>query len=204
MRRAHTTFDLLEGHILTGMLRDSGIEARLFDADFVRQDWFKILAYGGYRVVVRDEDVSDARTLLNQYHEDALALTGEHHSPCPNCLHAAASDDPQPRRNVFLAMLVLPVVEFLAFLHWNFRLSESSFFSPCHSASKQPCHGCSCGISSGACAAPIADIVGANRQRIAMPSLRASLKRAIRLQTDLYAFSIARTCIPTPFLFRQS
>lgn len=130
MRRAHTTFDLLEGHILTSLLRDNGIEAWLFDADFVRQDWFKMLAYGGYRVVVRDEDVTDARALLDQYHADELALADEHGAPCPHCLHAAASDDPQPRRNVFLAMLVLPIVEFLAFLHWKLSpVGKLAFFA---------------------------------------------------------------------------
>lgn len=118
IRRIHTTYDLLEAHLITAMLREHGIDAWLFDADFVRQDWFKSIAYGGYRILVRDEDVADAHTLLNQYDDEELALIGEQ-TLCPQCAHAAGRDDPQPRRNVFLAMLALPIVEFFAFLHWK-------------------------------------------------------------------------------------
>jgi hypothetical protein len=116
MRRVHTTFDLLEGHILAGLLRDNGIEAWLFDADFVRQDWFKSLAYGGYRVVVRDADLLEARTLVASYFDGSLALPAEDAAACPRCAHTSAYDDPQPRRNVFIAMIVLPIVEFVALL----------------------------------------------------------------------------------------
>jgi hypothetical protein len=118
MRRVHTTFDLLEAHILTGMLREHGVAVWLFDADFVRQDWFKSIAYGGYRILVRDEDVAEARTLLNQYDDEELALIGEH-ALCPHCGRAAGRDDPQPRRNVFLAMIMLPIMEYLVFLRWK-------------------------------------------------------------------------------------
>lgn len=119
IRRIHTTYDLLEAHLITAMLREHGIDAWLFDADFVRQDWFKSIAYGGYRILVRDEDMAEARTLLNQYDDEELALICEH-ALCPHCGRAAGRDDPQPRRNVFLAMLALPIVEFFAFLHWKF------------------------------------------------------------------------------------
>ena len=63
MRRVHTTYDLLEAHALAAMLREHDIEAWLFDADFVRQDWFKMIAYGGYRILVGDESVVDVGEL---------------------------------------------------------------------------------------------------------------------------------------------
>jgi hypothetical protein len=119
MRRVHTTYDLLEGHILTGMLRENGVEAWLFDADFVRQDWFKMLAYGGYRIVVADDAVAAARALLQEYRSGQLTQPDADAAVCPHCGQAACIDDPQPRRNVFLAMLILPFVEFGLLAAWH-------------------------------------------------------------------------------------
>jgi len=119
MRRIHTTYDLLEAHILTQMLRENGIEAWLFDADFVRQDWFKSIAYGGYRILVREEVVGEARELLNLYDDETLVPAGEHGRPCPNCSKLAGIDDPQPRRNVFLAIIALSIAEGVALLQWQ-------------------------------------------------------------------------------------
>jgi len=119
MQRIHTTYDLLEGHILTHMLRENGIEAWLFDADFVRQDWFKQIAYGGYRILVREDAVAEARSLLDQYDDAALVPAAERGEPCPNCGETTGVDDPQPRRNVFLAMIALSLVEGFVLLTWK-------------------------------------------------------------------------------------
>ena len=124
MRRIHTTFDLLEGHLLTAMLREHEIDAHLFDADLVRQDWFKQIAFGGYRVMVRDENANAARKLLQDYSTSRLTLEGEFEEICPHCTRAAGHDDPQPRRNVFLAIIVLAVSVDFAFLSWRPTPSE--------------------------------------------------------------------------------
>ena len=119
IRRIHTTYDLLEAHLITAILREHGIDALLFDADFVRQDWFKMIAYGGYRIVVRDDSVDQARALLRDYSEGNLALSDEYRTPCPNCAKLAGNDDPQPRRNIFLSIIVLDVVFVMALLFWK-------------------------------------------------------------------------------------
>ena len=108
MRRIHTTYDLLEAHLITAMLREHGIDAWLFDADFVRQDWFKSIAYGGYRILVREEDVAEARVLLNQYDDEELALVGEQCRLSELRHTARGATNPSPRRHVFLALIVLP------------------------------------------------------------------------------------------------
>jgi hypothetical protein len=112
MRRIYTTFDLLEAHTIVAMLREHAIRAWVFDADFVRQDWFKAIAYGGYRIVVNDESGVDALELLGAYRAGTLALADEHRLQCPNCGEFAGSDDPWPRRSVFLAMITVPWVAF--------------------------------------------------------------------------------------------
>lgn len=108
MRRVHTTYDLLEAHTITMMLQEHGIDALLFDADFVRQNWFKAIAFGGYRIVVPYASTNDANVVLSLYNSDALTLPEEHRVQCPYCGNCTGRDDPWPRRNVFLAMILLP------------------------------------------------------------------------------------------------
>ena len=101
LRRVDTTFDLPEAHIVAGLLRSEGIEAHLFDAGFVRQDWFKAIAYGGYRILVPDDDVSAAREFIRSYREQKPALSHADDPPCPTCSSSTYRDDPRPRRWVF-------------------------------------------------------------------------------------------------------
>jgi hypothetical protein len=119
IRRIHTTYDLLEAHLITSMLREHGIDAWLFDADFVRQDWFKSIAYGGYRIVANDQSVTDAKEILQQYKNGSLALPEEHRLTCPRCGQHCGSGDPQPRRNIFLAIILFDLVASIGFLESN-------------------------------------------------------------------------------------
>src|SRR5262249_17210914 len=63
VRRVFRTYDLLEAHIVAALLREHGIEAWAFDVDFVRLNWFEMLAFGGFRVVASDASVGDAAAL---------------------------------------------------------------------------------------------------------------------------------------------
>ena len=115
LRRVDTTFDLPEAHIIVGLLRSEGIDAYLFDADFVRQDWFRAIAYGGYRILVPDEDLSAARAHTRAYRETNPALSSSDDAPCPACSSLNYRDDPRPRRWVFAFYIVLPSIEFAVF-----------------------------------------------------------------------------------------
>ena len=106
MLRIHTTFDLLEAHIIVALLREQGNEAWLFDADFVRQDWFKSIAYGGYRIVAADSSAAQALIALRSYKNGDLALADETSSECSACGGTTIECDAQPRRNVFIALLI--------------------------------------------------------------------------------------------------
>ena len=94
MVRVLRCFDLLEAHILVARLRYGGIDARVFDADFVRQDWFKMLVYGGFRIVVPEESATAARQILQSYRNGELTLPDEDGgTPCPNCFSADAKSN---------------------------------------------------------------------------------------------------------------
>jgi hypothetical protein len=107
MVRVHWTVDLPEAHIVAGLLLADDVPAFVFDDGMVRQDWFKALAIGGYRVVVAPDDVPRARPIVARYLE-AYATRAYSHDEMPRCVacgtHAVA-DDPRPRRAVFAALL---------------------------------------------------------------------------------------------------
>lgn len=112
MQRVRTAYDLLEALVIVAMLRDAGIEASVFDAEFVRQDWFRMLAYGGFRIMVPDRDAADAVRMLADYDAGAIApAEAEDRLACPRCTAEAVREDPWPRRWTFLAIIVLSGVQ---------------------------------------------------------------------------------------------
>jgi len=111
LRRAYWSADFAEAHVVEAMLRAHGVQAWVFDALLVRQDWFKTLMFGGYRVMVPDEDASRAADLIGEYRAGALAVAdGVVERPtCPRCT-APGQDDPMPRRVVFALLIASDVL----------------------------------------------------------------------------------------------
>lgn len=54
-----------DGLVMVPLLQSEGIDAFLHNENFVRQDWLNILAYGGFRVLVRAPDSAAAVALLS-------------------------------------------------------------------------------------------------------------------------------------------
>jgi len=116
MRRVHTTFDLLEAHIVTALLRHNGIEVWFLDVDMLRQNWFKLIAFGGFRLEADAASLADAAIILDRYRNGAFALPDDPQDACPVCRSGSVVPDAQPRRNVFLALIVLSLLEGAAWL----------------------------------------------------------------------------------------
>jgi predicted RNA-binding Zn-ribbon protein involved in translation (DUF1610 family) len=112
MQCIYTTYDLLEGHIIVLMLRENDIEAWLFNADFVRQNWLQSIAYGGYRIMATDSSVGDALALIQNYKSGSVALEADASDVCPRCGSQEIKQDLQPRRNVFLFLIAQNVLAF--------------------------------------------------------------------------------------------
>jgi len=127
MQRVYWTVDLLEAHVIAGFLRAEGIDAEIFDADFVRQDWLAALAYGGYRVVAADEQADTARRLIADRRANEFVLDDDDPEKpvCPRCSSLDVDDDPVPRRIAgallffftHLSFFLLPLVPF----KWRYR-----------------------------------------------------------------------------------
>lgn len=118
MRRAYWSADFGEAHVVAAMLRAQGVHASVFDAGIVRQDWFKTLALGGYRVMVPDAQTAAAQELLAAYRAGAMAVADvEVDVPsCPRCGGSDTRADPRPRRAVFGA-LIASQAAFFAFFY---------------------------------------------------------------------------------------
>ena len=124
MRRAYWSADFAEAHIVEAMLRAHGVQAWVFDALIVRQDWFRTLAFGGYRVMIADEDAARAADVIGEYRTGALAVADEavERPRCPQCA-TPGRDDAIPRRLVF-ATLIAAEAAFTLFLMSVTRGSE--------------------------------------------------------------------------------
>ena len=122
MRRAYWSADFAEAHVVEAMLRAHGVEAWVFDALLVRQDWFKTLMFGGYRVMVADEDGARAADVIGDYRAGTLAIADDavERPACPRCA-TAGRDDPAPVRRVFALMIMAELV-----LALGFRLATGS------------------------------------------------------------------------------
>ncbi|MBO9662619.1 hypothetical protein [Dokdonella sp.] len=114
MQRAYWSADFGEAHVVEAMLRAHGLHASVFDAGIVRQDWFKTLALGGYRVMVPAAQMASAQELLADYRSGAMTLADADLDvpACPRCSGHAVADDPRPRRVVFGTLLASQVAPF--------------------------------------------------------------------------------------------
>jgi DNA-directed RNA polymerase subunit RPC12/RpoP len=129
MQRVHWTVDLLEAHVIAGFLRAEGVDAEVFDADFLRQDWLAAIAYGGYRVVTADEDAVAARKLIahRQANDFALDEDDPEKPACPRCSSIDVDDDPVPRRVASAILFFFPHLSVFMFplvpFKWRYRCS---------------------------------------------------------------------------------
>jgi hypothetical protein len=115
MHCVHWTAEYIEGHVIVGLLRANGMDAWLFDENFVRQDWFAILGYGGFRIMVPRRAVPDARQIISDYRNGKLELDNElaPGPACPRCASQETEADLWPRRWVFLAYFFVGMIALL-------------------------------------------------------------------------------------------
>lgn len=115
MRCVERTFEYLDGLALVALLRANDLDAQLFDENFVRQNWFEIIVYGGFRVVVPDHELESALQLRDSWRRGELSLSADEceEPTCPACYTPSGQTDLTPRRRVFAIYLL--AYFFLAF-----------------------------------------------------------------------------------------
>lgn len=108
MRCVDWTAEYLDGQVIVALLRAEGLHAHLFDQHTVRQDWFRILAYGGFRVMVPASEFEAACALTEAFRDGTLALPDDANDrPAgPRCRDGVGAADPRPQRRAFAAYLV--------------------------------------------------------------------------------------------------
>ncbi len=108
MRSVERTYEYLDGLALVALLRADNLDAQLFDENFVRQNWFHILAYGGFRVMVPSTELDHALQLCDSYHRGEFSLISEEceEPTCPACHRYSGKTDLTPRRRVFATLFL--------------------------------------------------------------------------------------------------
>jgi hypothetical protein len=107
-----------EAHLACSVLHAAGLEARVADEHIVTADWFLSNAVGGVKVMVRAEDLTTARELLDQAavvsNEDApsqmLDTQGSEEDACPRCGSRTWESVTYGKRLAALSMLVMPML----------------------------------------------------------------------------------------------
>lgn len=107
MRCVERTYEYLDGLALVALLRANELDAHLFDENFVRQDWLHIIVYGGFRVMVPENELERALQLRDSSHNGVLSLTTDECTDpiCPACQESSGHTDLAPRRRVFAAFI---------------------------------------------------------------------------------------------------
>lgn len=108
MRCVERTFEYMDGLALVALLRANALDAHLFDENFVRQDWFHIIVYGGFRVVVPASQLDQAIEIRDRFQRNEFDLPAEDCDipQCPTCKTASGQADPSPRRMLFLLYII--------------------------------------------------------------------------------------------------
>jgi hypothetical protein len=89
--------DLPEALLAKGALDSAGIPSFLADKNMVRMDWFISNAIGGVKLQVREEDVAEANSILDQPSPDNFEVEGVgnyEQLKCPECKSLDVSQDP--------------------------------------------------------------------------------------------------------------
>ncbi|SFN25585.1 hypothetical protein [Dokdonella immobilis] len=121
MRCVERTLDQLDGLTVVALLRSRDLQAQLFDENLVRQNWFEIIFYGGFRVMAPDSQLGEARELVAAYRRGELALAEDlvERPPCPRCDGGSGDADAGARRNLWSAYILLSVFELALIAFWG-------------------------------------------------------------------------------------
>lgn len=119
MRCVERTLEYMDGLVFVALFRARSIDAVLFDENFVRLNWFEVLAYGGFRIMVPTQDLQAAREILIEFRSGALERDEEEmdRSTCPACHAHSGEFDNRQRRWIFVAYLAFGLAtDFLSLL----------------------------------------------------------------------------------------
>lgn len=112
MVRTHWTLDLMEAEVVCGLLREHDVAADVFDRAFVRQDWLRAIAFGGYRVMVPRAQAAVAAELMQRWRSGEFSLQPDatdvdEAELCPACGSLHIQADFRSWRLAFASIMLL-------------------------------------------------------------------------------------------------
>jgi hypothetical protein len=92
-----------EAHLMRTRLEAGGVPAYVQDENMVQMDWLYSNAIGGVRVQILEEDIDDARAIIQ---EPPVVDTTNDTQACPSCSSHDTAPSEFPRRLSFLSILI--------------------------------------------------------------------------------------------------
>jgi hypothetical protein len=118
VRCVHQSYDHAEAEIIAGLLREEGCTAFVFENGLSRLEWYRVIAFGGPRVMVPDTCFAHAHDVLDRWRRGDYRLECE--DQCPRCHGGDIEENPNYRGWAFVLpfLISLPL---LWPLKWRMR-----------------------------------------------------------------------------------
>lgn len=92
MQCIHRSFNPTEAEIVAGLLRTEGCSVHVFENGLSRLQWYHVIAFGGVRVMVDDQDVAAATEVLARWQRGDYCLDDD--DRCPRCDSSEIEENP--------------------------------------------------------------------------------------------------------------
>lgn len=92
MRCVHRSYDHTQAEIVAGLLRAEGCQVYVFENGLSRLRWYEVIAFGGARVMVADEDLESATEVLARWQHGDYCLDDD--DRCPRCDSGDIEENP--------------------------------------------------------------------------------------------------------------
>jgi Putative prokaryotic signal transducing protein len=122
----YRSFDLTEAEIVAGLLRVEDCPAYVFENGLSRLEWPYVIAYGGPRVVVADENRNRAVEILTRWSRGEYCLGVDDDNRCPRCSSHEVESNPNYRGWAF-SLGIFTGLPLVWSLKWRVRCKSCRF-----------------------------------------------------------------------------
>lgn len=114
MQCVFRAFDHTEAEIVADLLRVEGCPAYVFENGLSRLEWYRVIAFGGARVMVSNERCDKAIRIISCWQRGDYSLDGDD-DRCPHCGDPEVEENPNHRGWAFVlgGLLALPLFPML-------------------------------------------------------------------------------------------
>jgi hypothetical protein len=127
MQCVFRSFDHAEAEIVANLLRSEGCPAHFFENGLSRLNWPYVIAYGGFRVNVTEQDRLRALDILDTWQRGEYSLNDGDDLHCPRCTSTSVEANPNYRGWAFVISQLLFGLPLVWPLKWRERCKACGF-----------------------------------------------------------------------------